>query len=108
MLTGQTVFTGDPMAMMLHHVRTAPQPPSKAAPGPIPERLEAIVMACLEKRPEQRPSSAIDLWHQLGEVTVTTPWTDERAESWWREHLPAHAVAPGRDATGELSGSPFN
>jgi DNA-binding NtrC family response regulator len=108
MLTGQTVFAGDPMAMMLHHVRTAPQPPSKAAPGPIPERLEAIVMACLEKRPEQRPSSAIDLWHQLGEVTVTTPWTDERAESWWREHLPDHVGAHGRDATGELSGSPFD
>ena len=104
MLTGQTVFAGDPMAMMLHHVRTAPPPPSKAAPGPVPERLDQVVLACLEKTPHHRPPSAIDLWRQLGEVAVTAPWTPERAERWWREHLPADA---GRsldgDPTGELS-----
>ena len=104
MLTGQTVFAGDPMAMMLHHVRTAPQSPSKLASGPIPERLEQIVLACLEKAPERRPPSAIDLWQQLGDVRVATPWTAERAESWWREHLPDDASPlPGGDATGELS-----
>jgi len=107
MLTGRTVFSGDPMAMMLHHVRTAPQPVSQSAPGPVPRRLEEIVLACLEKRPEQRPASAIDLWEQLGEVKVTAPWTGERAERWWREHLPAHAGPPGLDASGELSGSPL-
>ena len=104
MLTGQTVFAGDPMAMMLHHVRTAPQPASKAAPGPVPARLEQIVLACLEKTPHHRPPSVIDLWRQLGEVEVTTPWTAERAERWWRQHLPADAgpLLDG-DATGELS-----
>jgi eukaryotic-like serine/threonine-protein kinase len=108
MLTGQTVFAGDPMAMMLHHVRTAPQPPSKAASGPIPKRLEEIVLACLEKTPTLRPPSAMNLWHQLGEVSVTTPWTAERAERWWREQLPAHAgPPPGGDTTGELSVTPI-
>jgi DNA-binding NtrC family response regulator len=100
MLTGQTVFPGDPMAMMLHHVRTPPQPPSNRAPGPVPERLDQIVLACLEKVPERRPPSAIDLWHQLGEVSVTTPWTAERAESWWREHLPEQADPPSGGDTG--------
>jgi DNA-binding NtrC family response regulator/tRNA A-37 threonylcarbamoyl transferase component Bud32 len=108
MLTGRTVFAGEPMAMMLHHVRTAPQPPSKSAPGPVPERLDQIVLACLEKAPEQRPPSAIDLWHQLGEVTVATPWTAERAENWWRQHLPADAGPRGRDGTGTLSLTPFD
>ena len=104
MLTGQTVFTGDPMAMMLHHVRTPPQPPSKSARTAVPERLDQIVLACLAKFPEQRPSSAIALWQQLGEVKVTNPWTAERAESWWREQLPDRAgPPPGGDATGELS-----
>jgi eukaryotic-like serine/threonine-protein kinase len=89
-------------------VRTAPQPPSTSAHGPVPERLDQIVLACLEKLPEQRPPSVIDLWHQLGEVRVTTPWTAERAESWWREHLPAQAgPLPGGDTTGELSPAPF-
>jgi eukaryotic-like serine/threonine-protein kinase len=108
MLTGQTVFAGDPMAMMLHHVRTAPQPPSKVASGPVPKRLEEIVLACLEKTPTLRPPSAMNLWHQLGEVSVTTPWTAERAERWWREQLPAHAgPPPGGDTTGELSVTPI-
>jgi DNA-binding NtrC family response regulator len=104
MLTGQTVFTGDPMAMMLHHVRTAPPPPSKLARAAIPERLDEIVLACLAKAPAQRPSSAIALWQQLGDVKLAMPWTAERAESWWREQLPEQAgPPPGGDATGELS-----
>jgi DNA-binding NtrC family response regulator len=108
MLTGRTVFAGDPMAMMLHHVRDAPQPPSTFAPGPIPERLEQIILACLEKSPDLRPQSAMQLWHQLDDVELSTPWTAERAESWWREHLPAYAgPPPGGDPTGELSLAPF-
>jgi hypothetical protein len=31
---------------------------------------------------EQRPSSAVELWRQLEELTLATPWTPERAESW--------------------------
>jgi serine/threonine protein kinase len=103
MLTGQTVFTGEPMAVMIHHVRTPPQPPSKTAGRPIPDRLEQIVLACLEKAPEKRPSSAVELWRQLGEVTLTSPWTPERAEAWWREHLPDLArPSPESDSSSEL------
>ena len=86
MLTGHTVFSGEPTAIMIDHTQTAPQPPSKAAGIAIPERLEQIVLACLEKAPEKRPQSALDLWRQLGEVTLQNPWSLERAESWWREH----------------------
>jgi eukaryotic-like serine/threonine-protein kinase len=107
MLTGRPVFTGEPMAVMIHHARTAPQPPSKAGGRSIPERLEQIIMACLEKAPDQRPSSAVELWRQLGEVTLPTPWTLERAEGWWREHL-AELAGPsaGRDSTGEFRIAP--
>ena len=86
MLTGQTVFKGEQMTILIDHTRTPPQPPSKVAGTAIPERLEQIVLACLEKEPEKRPQSALDLWRQLGEVTLKTPWSLERAESWWREH----------------------
>ena len=87
-LTGRPVFTGEPMAVMIHHARTPAPRFSNAAGHPLPERLEQIVLACLEKSPERRPSSAVELWRQLGELTIATPWTSERAESWWRDHLP--------------------
>src|SRR5262245_10658227 len=90
MLTGRTVFTGDPMAVMIHHARTPPVPPSKIA-GPLPAGLDEIVLACLDKAPEKRPASAIELWRRLGAVALTTPWSSERAERWWREHLPEFA-----------------
>jgi len=83
MLTGKTVFRGETTAMIIDHTQKAPQPPSKAAGIAIPERLEQIVLACLEKAPEKRPQSAVDLWAQLGEVPLENPWTLERAESWW-------------------------
>jgi DNA-binding NtrC family response regulator len=103
MLTGQPLFTGEPMAVMIHHVRTAPKAPSTIAAGPVPDRLEQIILACLEKSPDNRPSSAIDLWRQLGEVPLATPWTAERAESWWREHLADLAApAPTSDSSSEL------
>ena len=88
MLTGRTLFTGDPMAVMIHHAKTVPTPPSEVSGSPIPHHLEQIVMTCLEKSPDKRPTSARELWRQLGEVVLRTPWTPELAEQWWREHLP--------------------
>ena len=108
MLTGRTVFTGEPMAVMIHHARTAPTPPSAVAASPIPDHLEQIVLACLEKSPEKRPASALDLWTRLGEVAVRTPWTPELAEKWWREHLPELSrSSAGGDSSSELAIQPI-
>ncbi len=98
MLAGRTVFSGDPMAMVLHHVRTAPERPSLASGLPVPERLEQIVMDCLEKAPSKRPATALELWQRLGEVPLESPWTPERAESWWQENRPDLAGAGAGDA----------
>ena len=41
-----------------------------------------------------------------GEMTFTTQWTPERAESWWREHLPDLArPSSGGDSSTELTGT---
>jgi serine/threonine protein kinase len=105
MLTGKAVFTGEPVAVMVHHARTAPQSPSKASGRAIPAHLEQIVMACLEKAPDRRPSSAVELWRQLGELTLAPPWTPERAEGWWRENLPDLVIPPslpGDDSSSDV------
>jgi len=105
MLTGRPLFIGEPMAVMIHHARTPAPSLSKAAAHPVPQRLEEIVLSCLEKSPEQRPASAVELWRQLGDVTLATPWTPERAESWWREHLPdlAGSSPDGDSSTAVIS-----
>jgi DNA-binding NtrC family response regulator len=100
MLTGRTVFTGEPMAMILDHVRTIPERPSALSSQPLPERLDQLVMDCLEKAPSKRPASAIELWRRLGEIPLAQPWTPERAEDWWRERLPELA---GTDAENDAS-----
>ena len=103
MLTGRPVFTGEPMAVMIHHARTAPVPPSKVTGQVLPAGLEELVLALLDKAPDKRPASAVALWRRLGDIVLPTPWTFERAELWWREHLPEFARPFGStDPTGEI------
>jgi eukaryotic-like serine/threonine-protein kinase len=87
-LTGRQVFqaTG-PTQMLLHHVQSAPRPPSEGSPLPIPPELDALVMQCLEKAPANRPASALDLDAALAQVPGE-PWTQERARAWWQRHAP--------------------
>jgi serine/threonine-protein kinase len=101
MLTGEPVFTGDPMTVMLKHVRTAPRVPSATAKQAVPKELDRIVLACLEKEADQRPGSADELWRMLGEASVQDRWTPERAERWWRENAPGHIRLPQGDSSGE-------
>jgi hypothetical protein len=69
----------------------------------LPAGLDEVVLACLDKVPENRPASAIELWRRLGDIALAAAWTPERAERWWREHLPEFA-RPSRsnDPTGEI------
>ena len=104
LLTGRAPFAGEPMAVMIHHVRTPPPAPSSLAP--VPALLEAVVLACLEKDPARRPPTALDLWRRLGEVELKARWTRELAEAWWREHAPGPAAAGGDDSSDEMGRPP--
>ena len=109
MLTGRTVFAGEPMADDPRPRAHRPRAAVQASGRPVPEELERIVMDCLEKAPGKRPATALELWHRLGEVPLDDPWTPERAESWWREKLPGRAgAAPGDDPSAELSLDPID
>ena len=88
-LTGHQLFEANtPAQMLLQHVQTPPVPPSKKSELPIPRQLEAILMKCLEKDPALRPSSALELDSQLARVVCDAPWTNERAQEWWKAHAP--------------------
>jgi serine/threonine-protein kinase len=90
LLTGRQVFEADtPMGLILHHTRTKPDPPSSRTDLPIPADLDALVLACLAKEPDDRPTSARALSASLGAVAGAGAWTDNRARDWWQRHLPA-------------------
>jgi hypothetical protein len=87
LLTGQLVFAGRTYAaMLLAHASEEASPPSKKAEQAIPPSLDAVVLSCLEKEPQNRVQTAEDLIAQLDRVEFAQPWTNERAEQWWKEH----------------------
>ncbi|MHB1139444.1 MAG: Stk1 family PASTA domain-containing Ser/Thr kinase [Microthrixaceae bacterium] len=66
MLTGRPPFTGDtPLAIAYKHVQDEPPRPSTLVSG-LPPGLEAIIMKLLQKRPDDRYSTAEDLRADLG------------------------------------------
>jgi serine/threonine-protein kinase len=99
LLTGSLVFEADtPMDVVVKHVRDEPSPPSAVSERPIPAELDQIVLACLEKEPDNRPQSAEALADQLRVCPVDGGWTRERAHKWWDAHRPP--TSPPEGGTG--------
>lgn len=89
LLTGAVVFNKpNAMAMVVAHLTEQPEPPSTRSELPIPQSLERVVMACLEKRPEDRPQSVAELRAMLDRCVDVTPWTAAAANQWWGLHRP--------------------
>jgi eukaryotic-like serine/threonine-protein kinase len=92
LVAGQRVFEGEtPMQLALHHVQTTPVPPSQRAGVEVPRALEELILACLEKDPARRPSSARELAQRLEATGLASGWTAARAREWWETHLPSPA-----------------
>jgi len=89
LLTGRHVFEeNNVVATIFAHVNTPPQSPSAVSELPVPPELDAVILACLSKAPDDRPRKAEDLAHELERISLAEPWTKERAAAWWRTHLP--------------------
>jgi serine/threonine-protein kinase len=89
LVAGQRVFEGTTtMELVLHHVQTAPVPPSQRGGVTVPRALEDLILACLEKDPARRPASAGELARRLEATGLPQRWTPERAREWWDAHMP--------------------
>ena len=70
MLTGHTPFFGrTPQGLLAAHVTEAPELIQKRRPT-VPPNFAALVMRCLEKRPADRPQTALEIVHALDELTT--------------------------------------
>jgi eukaryotic-like serine/threonine-protein kinase len=94
LLTGNLVFQEETLlATMLAHVQKDPIPPSRRTELEIPEELEQLVMWCLEKDPQARPPNAGVIRQRISEFKLAESWTPERAEKWWKLHMPEKNAA---------------
>ena len=92
LLTGQQVFTGDTLVTVIaQHLQAVPVPPSQRTAVPIPLALEQLVLACLAKRPEDRPQLARHLAQLLDSIDGMT-WGQNEAVHWWSQHDPEQVV----------------
>jgi serine/threonine-protein kinase len=84
LLTGTTVFPGaDGNEDLVAHSMDAPQPPGTRLGRPIEPRLEALVLSCLAKRPQDRPAGAMALRERLRLLGLAQSWDDQQAQAWW-------------------------
>jgi len=101
LLTGRNVFgSATAVQMLAHHLQTRPTPPSAGTRQAIPPGLDAIVLACLEKNPGDRPPTVDALARDLAGCGDGDAWSADRAQAWWSEH----ALASSKE--GAWSGEP--
>jgi eukaryotic-like serine/threonine-protein kinase len=95
LLAGRDVFRGrSVLEVCSQHLHEPPQPFAEWEVS-VSAELEAVVLACLEKSPDRRPQSAVELRRRL-EACAVEPWDSESARSWWIDH---QAALHGDDAT---------
>jgi serine/threonine-protein kinase len=88
MLTGRYVFEGaGALQMMASHIHTAPELPSHFSLFRIPRELDEIVLSCLAKNPDDRPSTARELADRLAVCELDEQWTPDHARLWWESRL---------------------
>ena len=85
LLTGTPVFASSSVvAVVTAHLRTRPEPPSARLGSAVPPDLEALLLACLAKRPAERPADAQTLRDRLLACEDAGRWTELDASAWWR------------------------
>jgi hypothetical protein len=85
LLAGVEVFDGKSvLEICAQHLHETPKTPSSRGIV-VPASLEAVVLACLSKEPDQRPQSASELRSQLDACAVRH-WDSAEARAWWEEH----------------------
>ena len=85
LLTGRPPFEGATVFEVIgHHLHTIPAPPSTRTTNVIPLDLDAVILQCLRKNPDERPRDARALRQALERCTMAPRWTVDDAAAWWR------------------------
>ena len=84
LLTGHPPFDDEkPMKVLIMHANERPIPPSRLNPE-IPDDVEAIILRCLEKNPDDRFQSTADIVTAIEDCREYGRWTRDDARLWWK------------------------
>ena len=99
LLTGKALFDGDnPADVCAKQLHETPVRPDTRISVDLPEDLQNVLMACLQKIPSDRPASADDLAASLSQCTHHSRWTIADARRWWEEVYEPSSIRPKLDA----------
>ena len=94
LITGEHVFAGATLVEVCsNHLHSEPIPPSSRAEISVEPRLEELLLACLAKKPADRPQTANAFREKLAECEAYRSWSQQDARAWWatnEEALTAH------------------
>ncbi len=94
LLTGKPVFDGETLVeICMKHMKAAPTPPSERLGRRVAPGLEAALLKCLAKEPNDRPLTAAALDAELAACVTEGPWRIADAEEWWRDYKAAAGVS---------------
>jgi len=99
LLTGKMVFeASNAFQMVAMHIQHDPVPPSLRANVQIPPALEAVILKCLAKKPDDRYASVIEMSRALQSARIPV-WTEEQANAFWaaRQAVPADSPPASSD-----------
>ena len=83
LLTGKPIFEGDNDLDLANQALHRPAPRVSESEPQVPEALDALVAACLEKDRARRPQSADAVIEALDRVASRLSWTPSDASTWW-------------------------
>jgi len=85
LLTAQAVFPGEnALKVIFAHANQQPAPPSEVN-ADVPADLEAVVLRCLAKDPDDRYSTIEDVEGALSACSCRDCWTQDDAQKWWSD-----------------------
>ena len=83
LLAGCFVFSGtNPIEVCAQHLSAIPKPPSSVCGRDVHPDLERLIMQCLEKKRDDRPTSGAAISEYLRALPIER-WSQDDAAQWW-------------------------
>jgi len=96
LLTGRPIFEGDDTLAISNQVLHAPAP-RVSARTEVPDGLDALIAACLEKDRARRPQTAQAVVDALDRLASRQSWTQSDASAWWNDYRRRAASRPASE-----------